>query len=172
MIELEKTYLAKYLPEWIESCKSKEIIDIFLPKNAIHSQLRIRKNWDKYEITKKTPIDNDPSKLNECTIPLNKEEFEELNKLEWKKIHKIRYLYEYNWNIAEIDVFQWELTWLILVDFEFKKEEEKNIFEMPDFCLTEVTFEDFIAGWILCWKKYKDIEKNLEKFNYKKIIKN
>lgn len=169
MIELEKTYLAKFLPNWLKECESKEIIDIYLPKKSVHSKLRIRKNGDKYEMTKKIPIDNDPSKQNEYTIPLTQEEFNELNKIDWKRIHKIRYYHDYNWHLSEIDVFQWDLSWLILVDFEFKKEEDKNIFNIPNFCLKDVTTEDFIAWWVLCGKKYEDIENKLNEFEYKKL---
>lgn len=170
MIELEKTYLAKYLPEGLAICKSKEIIDIYLPKKSAHSQLRIRKNGEKYEMTKKLPVDNDPSKQNEYTIPLTKEEFDELNMIDGKKIQKIRYFYDYNGLQSEIDVFQWDLLGLVLVDFEFVREEDKNTFVMPDFCLVDVTQEEFIAWWVLCGKKYEDIEQELWKFDYKKLF--
>ena len=40
---------------------------------------------------------------------------------------------------------------------------------MPDFCLADVTEEIFIAGGMLGGKKYKDIEIDLKKFNYKKL---
>ena len=44
--ELEKTYLAKELPN-LEGAKSKEMLDIYFPKDAEHPKLRIRKNGDK-----------------------------------------------------------------------------------------------------------------------------
>jgi len=53
MDEIEKTYLVKYLPEGLVTCKHKEIYDIYLPKDSSHPALRIRKNGDQYEITKK-----------------------------------------------------------------------------------------------------------------------
>jgi hypothetical protein len=56
MIELEKTYLLKFLPEGLRDFKSKEIIDVYLPKNSAHPKLRLRKNGDKFELTKKEPI--------------------------------------------------------------------------------------------------------------------
>lgn len=42
-------------------------------------------------------------------------------------------------------------------------------FQMPDFCLCEVTQEEFIAGGMLCGKRYTDIEADLERFGYKRI---
>lgn len=169
ILELEKTYLAKYLPENLLECKSKEIIDLYIPKHMEHSKLRIRKNWEKMEMTKKIPLNWDVSSQQEFTIPLSQDEFNVLMTLEWKKIHKIRYYYHYNWLTAEFDVFQWDLKWLVLVDFEFETQEQKEKFIIPDFCLVDVTVEDFIAGWVLCGKKYRDIINNLNIFSYKKL---
>ena len=56
-IEIEKTYLLKYIPVDIKLLPYKEILDIYIPSNEKHPHLRIRKNGDKYEITKKYPID-------------------------------------------------------------------------------------------------------------------
>ena len=67
-------------------------------------------------------------------------------------------------------MFQGDLKGLVLVDFEFESEQEKQAFEKPDFCLVEVTQEEFIAGGMLCGKTYKDIEKNLQKFGYKSLF--
>jgi CYTH domain-containing protein len=171
MIELEKTYLAKYLPDNLADCESKEIIDIYIPASAEHPKLRIRKNGDKFEMTKKQPVnDGDASHQEEQTIILDKDEFDALNKLDGRRTHKIRYYFDFAGQMAEIDVFQDLLEGLVLVDFEFEAMEEKNSFEMPDFCLAEVTQEDFIAGGMICGKDYEDIEKDLEKFGYKKLL--
>jgi len=168
MIELEKTYLAKELPD-LTNCKYKDMLDIYIPKEAEHPSLRIRKNGDKYELTKKEPVEDDPSKQLEETIPLRKEEFEELSKLEGKRTHKKRYYFDYNGAVAEIDIFQDALEGLVVVDFEFGKEDEKDAFEMPDFCLVDITQELFIAGGMVCGKSYSDIESDLARLNYKKI---
>ncbi len=167
MIELEKTYLAKIVPEGLKD--GKEIIDIYFPKSERHPILRVRKTGDKFEITKKSPVENDVSVQKEHTIPLTEKEFEELSKLDGKKVSKIRYTYDYNGRTAEIDVFQGALKGLVLVDFEFETEEEKNKFEMPDFCLADITPEEFIAGGMICGKSYEDIEEELEKYDYKKL---
>ena len=169
MIELERTYLVKNVPNKIDEFKFKEIIDIYIPKSSNHPTLRIRKNGNKFEITKKEPTGNDLSHKEEQTIIINEKEFNELKNINGKILHKIRYYYNYKNRIAEIGIFQGSLKGLILVDFEFETNEEKNSFQMPDFCLAEVTHEEFLAGRMLCGKSYKDIEKKLRKFNYKKI---
>jgi len=167
-IELERTYLAKGLPSNLEN--GKEMLDIYIPKSARHPILRIRKNGDKFEMTKKFPVkDGDSSKQHEHTIILTKEEFDELSKIEGKRTSKIRYAIRYNGVLCEIDVFQGALKGLVLVDFEFSSEKEKDEFEMPDFCLIDVTQEEFLAGGMLCGKSYDDIKERLEKFGYKKL---
>lgn len=170
MIEIEKTYLAKFIPN-ISNCKYKEIIDIYLPKNTDHPNLRLRKNGNYYEMTKKIMIDNDPSRHKEHNIELTEEEFLALSNIDGKKLRKIRYYYDYKDRIAEIDIFQDDLSGLVLVDFEFNETENINDFKMPDFCLTDMTTEDCIAGGILCGKSYKDIEGKLKEFGYTAISK-
>ena len=166
MIEFEKTYLAKSIPEGLERAKREEIIDIYIPKSKEHPVIRIRKKGNKYEITKKVPINEDRSVQKEQTIILTEEEFKEFSKLEGKVVRKIRFYYNYNGRTAEIDVFKGGLQGLILVDFEFKSEEEKKGFAMPEFCLADVTQENFVAGGMLCGKTYADIEKELSRFGY------
>lgn len=170
MIELEKTYLAKFIPKDLRNCKKREIIDTYIPKSKAHPTLRIRKDGNKFEITKKEPIDSsDSSVQKEDMIPLSAAEFESLSKINGKKSSKTRHYYPFKNKIAEIDVFHGKLEGLVLVDFEFKTKEEKQSFEKPDFCLVDVTQEEFIAGGMLCGKTYKDIEKRLESFGYNKL---
>lgn len=171
MIELEKTYLAKYIPENLADCKSKEVIDIYIPASANHPKLRIRKNGDKFEMTKKKQVDgNDAGQQEEQTIVLNKDEFESLNQIEGRRTRKVRYYFDFEGKTAEVDVFRDSLEGLVVVDFEFETVEKKDSFRMPDFCLADVTQEDFIAGGMICGKSYKDIEKDLNRFGYKKLF--
>ena len=169
MIEFETTYLAKYLPEGLENCRQEEMLDIYLPSSAWHPDLRIRKKGDKYEITRKRPIGDDPSIQRETTIELSQEEYNEMAELKGKRTHKIRYKYPYAGLTAEIDVLLDDLAGLVVVDFEFTDKEEKDNFSRPDFCLIDVTREDFLAGGLLAGKKYSDIENDLNRLGYQKI---
>ncbi len=172
MIELEKTYLAKFIPDDLGDCEHKEIIDVYVPKESIHPSLRLRKNGNHFEMTKKEPLkEGDASQQREQTIILTKQEFTTLNnQVEGKRIRKIRYQFKHKNNTAEIDVFQDTLAGLVLADIEFKNNDDKNNFQIPDFCLAEVTQETFLAGGMLCGKSYGDIESGLDKFGYKKLI--
>lgn len=169
-IELEKTYLIKYLPDGFANSPFKEIRDIYIPKEIEHPILRIRKHGDKYEITKKQPIQGlDSSEQYEDTISLTEEEFLVLENLPSKKSSKIRYYCNYEGLKAEIDIFQDDLFGLVTVDFEFKEKKDKDSFKMPYFCLVDITQDKIFAGGMICGKKYADIENHLNKLNYKKI---
>lgn len=170
MIELERTYLAKSLPAGLKTCRSREIIDIYIPESSDHPKLRLRKSGDDYELTKKEPVDDsDASHQSEQTIRLTEAEFRALSKLEGRKTHKVRYYYEHDGRIAEFDVFQGPLKGLVVVDFEFSHAEEKDAFRMPDFCLADVTQEYFIAGGVICGRKYEDVAHHLDRFGYRKL---
>ena len=168
--EFELTYLVKYLPKGFKNeHESKEILDIYITKNSVHSLLRIRKRGDVYEITKKISVlGTDSSHQVEHTIPLTQEEFHELGQLEGKRVRKIRHYYTENSVLYEIDIFQDELEGLVLVDVEFDSNAEKGKFSAPDWFGADVTQEKFIAGGVLCGKRYKDIEGDLLRYNYTK----
>lgn len=173
MEELELTYLVRKWPGGFKKSGSKEILDIYIPSSAEHPRLRIRKNGDRLEMTKKQPVkDNDSSHQLETTIPLTKEEYEELAQLPGKRVEKTRFYYEDDGVHYEIDVFKGGLAGLVLADVEFSSVENKAAFKMPSWCLAEVTQEKFLAGGMLCGKKYADIESQLKKLGYKKLYVN
>lgn len=167
VIELERTFLLKYLPFVLSSKEFKDCIDIYLPINSKHPHLRIRKIGNIYEMTKKQPVKDDSSEQSEQTIILSEDEFKDISKIRGLLVHKHRYVYKIGKVKAELDVFQDNLLGLILIDFEFNSVFEKNNFVAPDFCLAEVTQEEFIAGGYLAGKKFQDITKQLKKYGYK-----
>jgi CYTH domain-containing protein len=171
MLELEKTYLAKNIPSNLKNCEHKEIIDIYIPKESVHPSLRIRKSGNKFEMTKKEPIkEGDASVQREQTIILTEPEFKVFHgQLDGRKVRKIRYNYIYNNLTAEFDVFKDELEGLVLIDFEFSTEKEKELFAMPNFCLADVTQKSFVAGGSISGKSYTDIASKLKEFNYRKL---
>lgn len=170
MIELERTYLAAGLPDGLWDSPKKEMLDIYLPAESRHPVLRLRKNGDNLEMTKKTMVEGtDSSKMEEQTIQLSLDEYAALAGIEGKRVGKTRHLYDYQGRTAEVDVFDGALSGLVLVDFEFETETEKSAFSMPEFCLAEVTQEEFIAGGFLAGKSYDDIAPGLSCFGYKRI---
>ena len=112
-LELEKTYLAKFLPKDVAKFPHKEVSDIYIPANAVHPTLRIRKKGDTYEMTKKEPVNAaDSSEQTEHTIKLTRAEFDSLAAIQGKRVRKIRYDYPYKGANAEIAIFQDDLKGL------------------------------------------------------------
>lgn len=170
VIEIERTFLAKFLPEEMQNSSKKEIVDIYFPVDTPHTALRLRKNGNDYELTKKQPVSTkDFSKQIEQTVILNEFEFRQFAKLPGKKLRKTRYKYPLNGVTAEIDVFHDGLAGLVLVDIEFEEGSQYKTFEIPDFCLVEVTQEDFTAGHNLAGKLFQEIETDLHRFHYVRI---
>ena len=153
-LELEKTYLVKYLPDGLLMCEHKELLDIYIPEGVIHPKLRIRQKGSKYEITKKTPCQKEmPHNIQNKPFRSKSLSLRRWLQLSERECIKTRYLYDYNDHVSEIDVFRDGLDGLVLVDFEFSTVEEMKSFEIPDFCLADVTQEDFIAGGDVVWQK-------------------
>lgn len=169
-IEYEKTYLLKSLPAGIEQANSVLIRDVYVPKIARHSQLRLRQKGDQYVITKKYPvIGSDSSQQFEHTIELNKDEFEALASCSDKGFVKRRYFMELAGRPSQIDVYHEKLEGLVLIDFEFDSAAEKDSFTMPDFVLADVTQDEAVAGGMLAGKSLDDIMPLIEKYGYKKL---
>ncbi|SRR6266571_1802890 len=167
-LELERTFLARFIPKDIKNFPYKECLDLYLPEESPHPVLRLRKLGDRYEMTKKQPEKEDRSEQTEHTISLSEDEFKAFEKVPGKRVRKLRYYIVYGAR-AEIDIFQDDLTGLVLIDFEFANAKEKASFTPPDFCLTEVTQELAIAGGNLAGKSYADIASFLRSYDYRKL---
>ncbi len=169
--EIERTFLAKYIPPEVLQSKYIDYQDIYIPFSDLHPKLRVRRKGQEYEITKKVLANsNDASVQQELTIPLSREEYDEFATIHGNRILKRRFFLSVNQKIAEIDVFMGDLAGLVLVEFEFALEQEKDSFAPPDFCLVDVTQEETFAGGKLAGKTYKDITPVLEKYHYQQIL--
>ncbi len=170
MIELEKKFLARKLPEGLEGAKCEEMVDIYIPKEARHAYLRVRKRGERMVITKKkVKVPGDYSVFVESTIVLEPEEYGALAQVSGRRIAKKRYYLKIEGVDAQVDVFEEDLSGLVIIEFEFKDAEEKENFAIPDVCLCEATGKEFLAGGHLCGKSYSDIEEDLNGLGYKKI---
>lgn len=171
MEELELTYLVKYIPSGLFESPSKRIVDHYIPFESGHPTLRLRKNGEKMELTKKQPVkEGDASHQLEETIPLTSDEYFALAKVSAKKVSKMRYYYPYQNRTVEVDVFEENLLGLVLVDVEFETPSEKEKFEMPEFCLVDVTQDKTTAGGMLAGKRYSNIQDYLDGVGYVKIV--
>jgi len=149
VIEYEKTYLCAKFPGEFVTGEPDRMIDVYVPEAAHHPKLRLRFRGGRYEITKKAPIDTDASQQLEQTIPLMKDEFDELATVSNRRVEKLRFSLLYNGFVGELDVFSGEHAGLILVDFEFEDVESMERFSKPDFCSEDVSNEVMVAGGLL-----------------------
>jgi CYTH domain-containing protein len=172
-IELEKTYVARSLPEGILSARSEIISDFYIntTEDIIHPVMRLRRRGNRYELTKKQPIEGtDSSAQTEHTIPLSEAEYLVLkNNVPGRYSSKRRYYMEIEGASAEVDIYEGELTGLVVIDFEFSSKTALQNFSMPKVCLADVTQDIFMAGGMLAGKTYDDLRLVLDKYGYKPL---
>jgi CYTH domain-containing protein len=169
-LEREKTYLLKELPADLDQWRSEIISDAYIPVFAEHPVIRVRRRGDRYEITKKEPVQSgDASRQNEHTITLDQEEFAALNGLEARRFTKRRFYGIIDGHKAELDLYQDALDGLAVLDFEFDNDADLQNFSPPDLCLADVTQDSAVAGGMLAGKTYADLQDTLKKYNYQPI---
>lgn len=159
MIEIEKTFLVKRLPNNLSRYKFQKIKQGYISPGP--SPLRIRQKGNKFELTKKIPLKpGDFSSAKEINIYLTEYEFNKLWALVEKSLKKTRYLIPLKNNLlAELDVFEKELDGLALVEVEFKSQEQMETFDPPNWFGKDVTQENFAANVFLAGKSFEEVKK-------------
>lgn len=167
MIETERRFLLKYLPDQIKSISPVEIEDYMILTGEPHPHLRLRRTDLAYELTKKYPKNRDGSlEMVEETIKLEQLEFDVLKKLPHTGQIKKRYKSTNNGVSIEIDLWQDSLKGLAIVEFEFTDVASAKSFTPPDYCASEVTEDEALAGGKLSGRSYSDLIPVLEKYHY------
>lgn len=163
MIEQERTFVARSLPCDLISYPMETIMDVYILGADGMAQIRARKKWEHYQLTKKVPIKtNDVSIQEEINITINKDEFDYLYTYLPCIIHKDRYQYHKDGYLYEIDIFHWILSGLVLIDVEFATEQAMRDFSAPDFLWKEVTQDRQFAWGILCQASEKKAKKLIQ----------
>jgi adenylate cyclase len=168
--EIERRFLAKYLPDDLDKYEPVEIEDYKIITGEMHPHLRLRKEGDKYYLTKKYQKE-DGSGMFEETIDLNEDEFFIMKKLPTTRQFKKRYNYKFEERTAQIDIWEEDLKGLVIVEFEFESEEASRNFKMPDFCLKDISNLEWLSTGILSGKKFVDLKTMLSAFNFTGIYK-
>lgn len=160
MIEIERTYLVKKLPD-LETCEKTLIRQGYY--SGLPSPLRIRQQGDKLTLTKKlVQIHGDQSTHDEINLSIKPEEFKRLWPTATKSLEKTRYLVPLLEDlIAEVDVFHGKLEGLVLVEVEFPSREAMEIFVPPEWFGRDVTDEDFSVNSFLAEKSFEEIKRFL-----------
>jgi CYTH domain-containing protein len=142
-----------------------------VPADAKHPVLRLRRRGDRYELTKKEPVDGvDSTRQNEHTIKLSSEEAAAFDVVKAKRFIKRRYYCQVDGHDAELDLYEADLAGLAVIDFEFKSDADMAAFQMPDICLADVSQETALAGGMLAGKSYADLTPALTAYNYQPLF--
>jgi CYTH domain-containing protein len=158
VIEIEKTFLVKKLPNNLDSFPSETILQGYI--SSPPSPLRIRRQAKKFELTKKLLLKpGDFSSYEEINIPLTETEFNLFWPLVKRSLEKIRYYLPLKNNLtAEVNLYQKKLSGLVMVEVEFSSRKEMNNFIPPSWFGRDVTQEAFSANLFLAGKTYKQIK--------------
>jgi CYTH domain-containing protein len=170
-LEIELTYLARFIPDEIASLSPDIMEDVYYPDiHGQHAVLRLRRRGDQYEITKKVPLSDGQGKQHmETTIELTRPEYEALHMAKGKVVGKKRYKLVLGGRVAELDVFTGDLEGLVTIDFEFGSEAETKHFTPPECCGPDVSDERFIRGGEVAGKSYADLIADLDRLDYKRL---
>lgn len=134
-MEFERKFLIKELPSDLGTYACRHIEQGYLCTNPV---VRIRRDNDKYELTYKG---KGAMVREEYNLPLNKESYEHLKgKIDGRLIAKKRYMIPFEKHTIELDIFEGDLSPLILAEVEFDSEEDANSFVAPDWFTEDVTF--------------------------------
>lgn len=161
-MEIERKFTITQLPEHLEQYERKQIEQAYLCRNPV---VRIRRSNEDYILTYKSKPCLPPSghvtarSCEEVELPLTQEAYEHLKeKADGTIIAKDRYLIpiEHGRKI-ELDLFKGHLQGLVFAEVEFDSEEEAAAFQLPDWFLKDVTFDERYSNGHLSAMKPEDI---------------
>ncbi len=135
MVEIERKFLVKNLPENLEEYPHKEFEQGYLCTSPV---VRVRREGEAYVLTYKGA---GLMMRREENLPLNKEAYEHLiAKADGIVITKTRYVIpEKDGLKIELDVFHGVYEGLVLAEVEFASEEEANAYQPPAWFGEDVT---------------------------------
>ncbi len=138
-MEIERKFLLKTLPDNLEDYPCRHIEQGYLSTDPV---IRIRRQDEAYYLTYKS---HGLMVREEYNLPLTKDAYEHLlPKIDGILIVKKRYLIPlapaYPDLTAELDIFDGELSSLILAEVEFPSEEDANKFIPPEWFDEDVTY--------------------------------
>lgn len=140
-MEIERKYLVKYIPKNLEQYEVKIIEQGYLSKKPI---IRIRKSNNDYILTYKNKVKHSKSTAlinEEIEMNLTKDAYEHLKKkIDNNLIIKKRYLIPIKDElIAELDIFEGNLTGLYFAEIEFPDIKTADNYILPEWMLKDIS---------------------------------
>ncbi len=145
-MEIERKFLIQSLPGNLDSCPFHQIEQGYLCTDPV---VRIRRQDEDYYLTYKS---KGLMVREEYNLPLTKE----LPKVDGILISKKRYLIPLSSSLTvELDIFEGELSPLILAEVEFDTEQEAKKFTPPGWFGEDVTYSPDYHNSVLSQKRQK-----------------
>lgn len=140
-LEIERKFLVKYLPKNWDKNPSEEILQGYLEINEDGSEKRLRKTGNKYEMGEKAG--KGKIRVEAPPVELTQEEFDSLwPNTKRRIIEKNRYKISSGELIFELDIFLGKDQGGIMVEVEFKSDQDSLKFSPPDWFGDEVTDDE------------------------------
>lgn len=160
MIKRKKTYLLHSLPHDFSSYTIEEIIDVYVPMRNGTSQLCICKRDKIYECIKTNILQKWNNFLQtEHTIGIDEDEFDYLFTYLPYILQKKTYSFSpQKWVFYSINIFEWNLLWLLTIDVCFANESLMKKFIVPSFFSREITQNKKFFWSFLAQMKKCDVE--------------
>lgn len=162
-LEKESTYLLTSLPEVVKNWKKEYTKDIYLPPEADHPMIRLRRRGESFFMTKKYPkVAGDFSTMVEETIVLTESEYKYFEThVPGLELEKNRYSLREATYTIEVDEYLGKLSPLIVMDIEWDNDVEE--LDLSSFKIgKDITQLNALAAGNLAGKRYEDIKEYLE----------
>src|SRR5687767_10116652 len=144
--EIERKFSLPGKPDWLGDCESTRIVQGYLAieGDGGGAEVRLRRRDGESTLTVKRGSGRTRS---EEEIDLEPEQFEALWPLtEGRRVEKTRYLVPADTGDIEVDVFEGELTGIVIAEMEFDSEAASDAYEPADWLGVEVTGDDRYAN--------------------------
>ena len=169
-LEVERRFLLRELPaDLTEQVNGWLIVDRYI----VDTRLRLRRMIDmksgqivfKFGQKYRAPSQGE-AETTLTNMYLDEQEYECLSKLEAREVVKRRYRYVNGGLEYGLDVFEGELSGLILAEIECETKQECERLQTPAFALREVTGDIFFTGGFLAKLTRAEFEADIAKRLY------
>ena len=167
-IEYERRFLVRADSGWenYAESNSKLFEDFYLSNTRLRLRVLSDSDSDRVliKLTKKEASDS-PYFRRISRILLSKDEYHRFSQLDGDGISKVRYYCELRGRVFSVDVFQGELSGLILSEVESEDLDDLMSIELPAFATCEVTEDQFFDGVNLSKTSKAELIAKLGSFN-------
>ena len=139
-IEIERKFLVTAPPADYLSHRSVKISQTYLSTPGTPPVLRVRKYGSRHLLTIKKRDRENPMICGEVEIPIEQSHYQALKAMgQGHELAKTRYLIPFQDFTIELDIFESDLSGLILAEVEFSSSSQADSFTPPRWFGTEVT---------------------------------